>query len=144
MKLINQSKPAADCVLEHFRYRGKKRLSASDRYKFLFEDDETFALIISNVGEDDMTKWKCVATNDEGDNSSSAKLIITGWWGLLIQGSIYDFGEGVTLENVPYFDIFGIQDFHDFWRLYNFDSRVNTRFQIGCHTYKYLHCLYIY
>ena len=62
------------------RYCGKKRIEAGDKYKFLFEDEETYSIIISDVNEDDMNKWKIKAVNEEGDVSSSARLIITGMY----------------------------------------------------------------
>ena len=53
---------------------------SGDRTKFLFEDDETHALIINDVQETDMGVYVCRAVNKVGEATSSTTLNITGNW----------------------------------------------------------------
>ena len=53
-------------------------ISSSDRVKFLFEDDVTFSMIITEVQASDAGKYTVTAVNRLGENKSSAMLTIKG------------------------------------------------------------------
>ncbi|XP_067145351.1 LOW QUALITY PROTEIN: obscurin-like [Centruroides vittatus] len=58
-------------------FKDGKEIKASDRVRFLFEDDESYTLIIKNVKKEDAGKYKVTAKNDMGEVEESCKLTVT-------------------------------------------------------------------
>lgn len=57
-------------------FKGKELLEAGGRFRFLFEDDESIALIIKNVNYEDEATYKVVASNDLGEATTTGKLVV--------------------------------------------------------------------
>lgn len=64
--------------LSSFRTRNGLDIKAGGRVKFLWEDEESVALIIKNCEEKDAGLYRVVAKNELGEVSCSAKLGIKG------------------------------------------------------------------
>lgn len=60
------------------RLKDGQEVVSGDRIKFLFVDDESNTLIISEVQEADMGTYMCRAVNKAGEATSSTTLNITG------------------------------------------------------------------
>ena len=51
---------------------------AGDRFKFVYPDQETIALIINKVTGDDVGTYKVTLSNDLGEASTEGKLTLSG------------------------------------------------------------------
>ncbi|XP_013791324.1 roundabout homolog 2-like, partial [Limulus polyphemus] len=56
---------------------GSEEITAGERYRFLFEDEESYALIIKNVTKKDAGTYSVVAKNDIGEVNTSCQLTVT-------------------------------------------------------------------
>ncbi|CAG2158572.1 unnamed protein product [Oppiella nova] len=57
-------------------YRGRELIESSERYKFLYEDEESYTLVIKNTKKEDEGMYRVVAINDLGEVDTSAKLTV--------------------------------------------------------------------
>ncbi|ODM95048.1 Muscle M-line assembly protein unc-89 [Orchesella cincta] len=57
-------------------FKDKTLLEAGGRFRFLYEDDESIALIIKNVNYQDEGLYKVIAKNDLGEATTSGNLVI--------------------------------------------------------------------
>ena len=57
-------------------YRGKELIEVGERFKFLYEDEESYTLVIKNTRKDDQGMYRIEATNDLGSAETSAKLTV--------------------------------------------------------------------
>lgn len=60
------------------RTKDGKPVEAGGRIRFLYEDEETMSLIIKGVTADDAGKYKVVAKNELGQDSTEMELLVQG------------------------------------------------------------------
>ena len=77
MQLTPFTPSALTLSLPHRTLNGEE-IKPGGRFRTLFEDSETVALIIKNVTEADAGKIQLVARNDLGACTSEAELVIKG------------------------------------------------------------------
>ncbi len=58
-------------------YKEDKIIESGGRYKFLYEDEESYTLVIKNCKKEDAGSYRIHAENDLGEAQTSAKLTVT-------------------------------------------------------------------
>ena len=73
---------------ETFRYNEGKEVKAGGRYRFLYEDEESVALMIKKVEQSDGGKYTVKAVNEHGEVTTEGNLIIRGGFRSFVSLSI--------------------------------------------------------
>ncbi|XP_054168063.1 obscurin-like [Oppia nitens] len=57
-------------------FKGSQLIESSERYKYLYEDEESYTLVVKNTRKDDEGVYRLEAVNEMGRTDTSAKLIV--------------------------------------------------------------------